>query len=89
MYACACSDLHAVVVVDGASACSILLVLLDRSRALKELPGPKYSLLGLLSALRVKDPHRLAAAWADQYGPLVKLRLLFFHVNSIPTQMVI
>ena len=31
--------------------------------------------------LSVNDPHRYTSLWADQYGPLVKLRILFFHVS--------
>jgi len=53
----------------------------ERSAALKGLPGPKYGILGLVHALLSKQPHRWTTIWADLYGPIVRLRVLCFHVS--------
>lgn len=52
-----------------------------RSAALRSLPGPTYGLLGLFKALASKDPHRWSALWANEFGPIVKVRIFVFHVS--------
>jgi hypothetical protein len=52
-----------------------------RHSALKHLPGPKHGpIIGLWSLLVRKDLHRSATELAEQYGPIFKFRLLWFHV---------
>ncbi len=54
-----------------------------RSRALAHLPGPKYPwLMGDLKFLSRKDPHRAATELAERYGPLVKVRVMMYHVRA-------
>lgn len=54
----------------------------SRSRALKHLPGPDYGWLGILPLLcKRRDLHRLVTAWAEAYGPIVRVRFLIFHVR--------
>lgn len=54
-----------------------------RSRALAHLPGPKYPwLLGDMAFLARKDLHRAATELAERYGPLVKIRVMCFHVPA-------
>ena len=79
------SDTHGQCVkVTQLAACRVVYILWKRSAALKGLPGPKYnSMLGQLYMLSVNDPHRYTSLWADQYGPLVRLRILFFHVSLL------
>ena len=50
--------------------------------ALKDLPGPKYSLLGCIDVLRRPDPHRWLAEIVNKYGPIVKIRVTTFHVSA-------
>lgn len=53
-----------------------------RSRALAHLPGPTYPwLLGDMALLQRKDPHRAATELVETYGPLLKVRLMCFHVS--------
>ena len=55
---------------------------LKRSQALKELPGPNYGILGILSLLRTrKDLHHQVTEWAEQYGPIYRVRVVIFHVS--------
>ncbi len=55
-----------------------------RSRALKDLPGPKYnSVVGVMHLLSVRDMHRVCTEYAEKYGPIFKMRLLTFHVSSL------
>jgi hypothetical protein len=54
-----------------------------RSRALKDLPGPKYGLLGIISSVVNKNIHRQATAWANQFGPLFRVRFLCYHVSQL------
>ena len=62
--------------------CRVAKALRERTVALAGLPGPKYNrIFGLTDVLTAKDPHRVARTWADTYGPLVKIRILFFHVR--------
>lgn len=66
-------------------SCRVGRVLQQRSSALAGLPGPKHNpLFGVVDMLRAKDPHRLLGAWTNQFGPIVRLRVLFFHVSSPP-----
>ncbi len=58
------------------------LTISRRSQALKHLPGPRHGPLGILSALRSRHIHRSVTSWADQYGPIFKIRMLHFHVRS-------
>lgn len=53
-----------------------------QSRALRLLPGPRYGILGILPLLRIrKDLHRQVTEWAEQYGPIFKIRCLNFNVS--------
>jgi hypothetical protein len=53
-----------------------------RSLALAQLPGPEYPFIfGVFDLLKRKDVHRAATELAEQYGPLIKLRLMSFHVS--------
>lgn len=57
----------------------------QRSQALKDLPGPSYGLLGILPLLRTrKDLHRQVTEWAEQYGPIYRVRVATFHVCPPP-----
>lgn len=50
--------------------------------ALRGLPGPKYNVIvGQLKELSKSDPHRWAKEVADEYGPIVKCRVMFFFVR--------
>jgi hypothetical protein len=52
-----------------------------RRNALKHLPGPKHDpVLGFWALLMRKDMHRFATELAEQYGPIFKFRLLWYHV---------
>jgi hypothetical protein len=65
----------------GQLPCSFTRTMWERSSAVKGLPGPEYGILGLVKALLSKQPHRWTTIWADQYGPIVRLRVLCFHVS--------
>ena len=55
-----------------------------RSRALKDVPGPEYHpLVGVMNLLSVRDMHRVCTEYAEEYGPIFKLRLLTFHVSPL------
>lgn len=55
-----------------------------RSKALSQLPGPEYPfVLGVFDMVLRKDVHRAATELAERYGPLVKLRLMSFHVRAL------
>lgn len=53
------------------------------SQAFKDLPGPEYGILGLTKVMFAKDPHRNSALLADKYGPIVRIRVLCFHVSTL------
>ncbi|KAK9801866.1 hypothetical protein WJX73_003752 [Symbiochloris irregularis] len=56
----------------------------QRSLALRGLPGPQYGLLGILPFLRArKDLHRQVTEWAEQYGPIFKVRCINYHAVVI------
>ena len=56
----------------------------NRSRALRQLPGPGYPwLTGMWSLLASKEPHRRITELAEEFGPIFKLRLLAFHVSQL------
>ena len=53
-----------------------------RSKALRDLPGPSYGILGILPLLwRKKDIHRQLTKWADEFGPIYRVRVAVFHVG--------
>ncbi|KAK9827618.1 hypothetical protein WJX81_006830 [Elliptochloris bilobata] len=54
-----------------------------RSLALKHLPGPTYGWLGIIDALRRRQIHRSATEWANVFGPIFRVRLLWFHAVVI------
>eukprot|EP00884_Botryococcus_braunii_P006038 jgi/Botrbrau1/15435/Bobra.43_2s0060.1 len=52
-----------------------------RSKALKDLPGPSYGLIGILDVVaKQKDIHRVATEWVNTYGPILRVRIMQFHV---------
>ena len=54
-----------------------------RSKALRDLPGPSYGILGILPLLwRQKDIHRQLTKWADEFGPIYRVRIAVFHVSG-------
>lgn len=56
-----------------------------RSKILSALPGPKYGFLGILPMLwRQRDIHKQLSRWADDFGPIYRIRIAGFHVRAIP-----
>lgn len=65
------------------AGCRFAYGMYRRSRALKDVPGPKYPLLtGMLELLSMRDMHRVCTESAERYGPIFKWRLFTFHVTS-------
>ena len=54
-----------------------------RSKALKQLPGPEYGIMGILPLLlKHRDVHRRLIGWADTYGPIYRVRVAMSHVST-------
>ena len=74
--ACVCAAIKPVLKISRVARAAF-----NRSQALKDLPGPEYGLLGILGLLRTrKDLHRQVTEWAEQYGPIYRVRVVIFHV---------
>lgn len=68
---------------DAELSCRAACGVYRRSRALAHLPGPKYPwLLGDMRFLGRLDMHRAATELAERFGPLVRIRVMCFHVRT-------
>ncbi|KAK9820314.1 hypothetical protein WJX72_008814 [[Myrmecia] bisecta] len=52
-------------------------------RLLKQFPGPKYGILGVLPYFRKGKIHRLFTAWAKEFGPIFHFRILWYHMLCV------
>ena len=51
----------------------------DEKKNLSQLPTT--GLVGILPKLWEKDLHRIITGWANEFGPVFKLRVMQFHVS--------